>query len=71
MNAHLEVLATQNVHLARRATHTAENGLVGKNIMFERTRRITGYLSKLSKFNNAKRAEERDRKKHNLKQIPG
>ena len=34
---------------------------------FERIRRITGYLvGTLDRFNNAKRAEERDRVKHNL-----
>ncbi|MBE5761738.1 MAG: anaerobic ribonucleoside triphosphate reductase [Clostridiales bacterium] len=34
---------------------------------FERIRRITGYLvGTLDKFNNAKRAEERDRVKHNV-----
>lgn len=35
---------------------------------FERIRRITGYLvGTLDRFNNAKRAEVRDRSKHNLK----
>ena len=39
--------------------------LVGSNVRFERTRRITGYLvGTLDRFNNAKRAEERDRVKH-------
>lgn len=39
--------------------------MVGKNKKFERIRRITGYLvGTLDKFNNAKRAEERDRVKH-------
>ena len=39
--------------------------MVGENIAFERTRRITGYLvGTLDRFNNAKRAEERDRIKH-------
>ena len=39
--------------------------LVGNNVRFERTRRITGYLvGTLDRFNNAKRAEERDRIKH-------
>lgn len=34
---------------------------------FERIRRITGYLvGTLDRFNNAKRAEERDRVKHGL-----
>jgi anaerobic ribonucleoside-triphosphate reductase len=40
---------------------------VGENVGFERTRRITGYLvGTLDRFNNAKRAEERDRVKHGL-----
>ena len=40
---------------------------VGKNIDFERIRRITGYLvGTTDRFNNAKRAEERDRVKHGL-----
>ena len=39
--------------------------IVGKNKKFERIRRITGYLvGSLERFNNAKRAEERDRVKH-------
>ena len=38
---------------------------VGQGQGFERTRRITGYLvGTLDRFNNAKRAEERDRVKH-------
>lgn len=38
---------------------------IGKGIKFERIRRITGYLSgDVSRFNNGKRAEERDRVKH-------
>lgn len=41
--------------------------LVGQGMGFERTRRITGYLvGDLDRFNNAKRAEERDRVKHGL-----
>ena len=39
--------------------------LVGQDVGFERTRRITGYLvGTLDRFNNAKRAEEHDRVKH-------
>lgn len=39
--------------------------MVGKDISFARTRRITGYLvGTLDRFNNAKRAEEKDRVKH-------
>jgi len=41
--------------------------LVGEGVEFERTRRITGYLvGTLDRFNNAKRAEERDRVKHGM-----
>lgn len=44
-----------------------ENGQVGKNVKFDRIRRITGYLvGTTDRFNNAKRAEEKDRVKHNL-----
>ena len=39
----------------------------GKGVGFERIRRITGYLvGTLDQFNNAKRAEERDRVKHSV-----
>lgn len=45
----------------------AENGQVGANVKFDRIRRITGYLvGTTDRFNNAKRAEERDRVKHTL-----
>lgn len=38
---------------------------VGDNVGFSRIRRITGYLvGTLDRFNDAKRAEERDRVKH-------
>ena len=44
---------------------TVKNGKVGAGVRFERIRRITGYLvGSLERFNNAKRAEERDRVKH-------
>lgn len=39
----------------------------GDEVKFERIRRITGYLvGTLDRFNNAKRAEEHDRVKHNV-----
>jgi len=42
---------------------------VGEGIKFERIRRITGYLvGTTDKFNNAKRAEEKDRVKHMTKE---
>ncbi|WP_304009345.1 anaerobic ribonucleoside-triphosphate reductase [Desulfovibrio piger] len=38
---------------------------VGEGIKFERVRRITGYLvGTVDRFNNAKKAELRDRVKH-------
>ena len=41
--------------------------LVGEGVGFERIRRITGYLvGTLDRFNDAKKAEERDRVKHGL-----
>lgn len=39
----------------------------GKGVKFERIRRITGYLvGTLDTWNNAKKAEQRDRVKHSL-----
>lgn len=39
--------------------------LIGVGVKFERIRRITGYLvGTLERFNNAKRAEEKDRVRH-------
>lgn len=38
---------------------------VGEGVGFDRIRRITGYLvGTVDRFNNGKRAEERDRVKH-------
>ena len=46
---------------------TKEVKSVGKDVSFERIRRITGYLvGTTDRFNNAKRAEERDRVKHGI-----
>lgn len=45
--------------------------MVGEGVGFERIRRITGYLvGTLDRFNNAKRAEEHDRVKHDISHIP-
>lgn len=42
-----------------------EQSVVGKDVQFERIRRITGYLvGTMDKWNDAKKAEERDRVKH-------
>ena len=41
------------------------DGVIGEGISFERIRRITGYLvGTVDRFNNAPRAEVRDRVKH-------
>jgi ribonucleoside-triphosphate reductase len=41
---------------------------LGRGVKFERIRRITGYLvGTMDKWNDAKKAEERDRVKHNGK----
>lgn len=40
---------------------------MGEGVGFERIRRITGYLvGTMDKWNDAKRAEERDRVKHSM-----
>ena len=40
---------------------------LGKDVNFERIRRITGYLvGTMEKWNDAKKAEERDRVKHSV-----
>lgn len=43
--------------------------MIGEGIKFQRIRRITGYLvGTLERFNNAKRQEEKDRVKHDIKE---
>ena len=46
-----------------------KNGVkVGEGVRFKRIRRITGYLvGTLDRFNNAKKAEVKDRVKHGWK----
>ena len=47
-----------------------EEKLVGEGIGFERIRRITGYLvGTTERFNNGKKAEEKDRVKHGTQGI--
>lgn len=46
-------------------TRGTRKELSGQDVRFERIRRITGYLvGTLDRFNNAKKAEERDRIMH-------
>lgn len=41
---------------------------IGLGVCFERIRRITGYIvGTMDKWNDAKKAEERDRVKHGVK----
>ena len=48
-------------------TDVREVKTVGEGVGFERIRRITGYLvGTVDRFNNAKRAEVKDRVKHTL-----
>ena len=47
-----------------------ETKTIGEGVGFERIRRITGYLvGTVDRFNNGKRAEERDRVKHGTSEI--
>ena len=53
-----------------KAEEVREVKMVGEGVGFERIRRITGYLvGTVDRFNNGKRAEERDRVKHGTKEI--
>lgn len=48
----------------------AEEKKVGEGVNFERIRRITGYLvGTTNRFNNAKKAEESQRVKHDTAKI--
>ena len=47
--------------------YNEEEIMIGEGVGFERIRRITGYLvGTMDKWNDAKKAEERDRVKHGL-----
>ena len=62
MTKHDEAIVKQEHSVVMRAEK-----MIGKTVKFDRTRRITGYLvGTLDRFNDAKRAEERDRVKHDL-----
>ena len=57
---------TQDTVITENITETQDEKL-GEGVGFERIRRITGYLvGTMDKWNDAKRAEERDRVKHSL-----
>ena len=47
--------------------NTTQQKDIGKGVGFERIRRITGYLvGTMDKWNDAKKAEENDRIKHDI-----
>ncbi len=55
---------------AAKKTAKKEQILVGEGRDFERIRRITGYLvGTIDRWNNAKRAEEKDRVKHSMTNV--
>ena len=43
-----------------------KSDVVGTGVPFERVGRITGYAAKISRWNNAKREELKDRVEHKL-----
>ena len=53
--------------MCKKVTNINGIDMVGEGVGFDRIRRVTGYLvGTLDRFNDAKRAEERDRVKHSL-----
>ena len=53
-----------------KAEEVREVKTIGEGVGFERIRRITGYLvGTVDRFNNGKRAEERDRVKHGTEEL--
>ena len=62
MNLKIVVIVRKEVIKMKEET---KEKLVGEGVGFDRIRRITGYLvGTVDRFNNGKRAEERDRVKH-------
>ena len=62
-------LANRQMSERKEGFRMEERCTIGKDVKFERIRRITGYLvGTMDKWNDAKKAEERDRVKHGLGQ---
>ena len=56
-----------DLNMEEKTTETTKKQL-GEGVGFERIRRITGYLvGSLERWNDAKRAEEKDRVKHSIR----
>lgn len=72
VQAYIDHIQEKNHQKVDDLTITVDGDYVDLNytlapVPFERIRRITGYLvGTLDRFNNAKRAEERDRVKHSV-----
>ena len=59
------LLYRKKMHMSQKPLMKEE--MVGANVGFDRIRRITGYLvGTTDRFNDAKRAEEKDRVKHGI-----
>lgn len=58
-------MTIKDTNLVNSLTQPPQQIMIGENVGFARTRRITGYLvGTVDRFNNAKQAEEKDRVKH-------
>ena len=63
----ISCMKTLNLKEENTMTVKSKSEKLGQGVGFERIRRITGYLvGTMDKWNDAKRAEERDRVKHGL-----
>lgn len=61
----LKLATVKNKNKERGKKMKEDKKIIGEGVGFERIRRITGYLvGTLDRFNNGKKAEERDRVKH-------
>ncbi|MBO5096592.1 MAG: hypothetical protein J6B98_06935 [Bacilli bacterium] len=55
----------------KKVQETVSKKVEGEGVEFERIRRITGYLvGTVDRFNNGKRAEEKERVKHGTSSSP-
>ena len=60
----IEIIEKESDRKMKKDNITPTEQRRGKGVKFERLRRITGYISVLSQFNDGKRQEEKDRVKH-------
>lgn len=68
----MKQLTAHTLHMIMNPNQAALEEKVGEGVPFERIRRVTGYLSgDIRRFNNAKRAEVKDRVKHTMEETDG